>query len=51
AKSADPEVDSLVRFAIPVMTEATTVTTEATTVTTITTTVVIPADVGKDKSV
>ncbi|GKE52804.1 hypothetical protein Tco_1487960, partial [Tanacetum coccineum] len=40
AKSADPEVDSLVRCAIPVMTEATTVTTKATTVTTIATTVV-----------
>ncbi|GKA82528.1 retrovirus-related pol polyprotein from transposon TNT 1-94, partial [Tanacetum coccineum] len=44
AKSADPEVDSLVRSAVPVMTEATTVTTIATTV-------AIPADVGKDKSV
>ncbi|GJX97883.1 hypothetical protein Tco_0353681 [Tanacetum coccineum] len=43
AKSADPEVDSLVRSAVPVMTEATTVTTIATTV-------VVPADVGKDKS-
>ncbi|GKA12219.1 hypothetical protein Tco_0691765, partial [Tanacetum coccineum] len=43
AKSADPEVDSLVRSAAPVMTEATTVTTVATTV-------AIPADVGKDKS-
>ncbi|GKD04151.1 hypothetical protein Tco_1179125 [Tanacetum coccineum] len=32
AKSADPEVDSLVRSAVPVMTEATTVTTIATTV-------------------
>ncbi|GJZ68256.1 hypothetical protein Tco_0631496 [Tanacetum coccineum] len=42
AKSADPEVDSLVRSAIPVMTEATTVTTSATTVS-------IPTDVGKDK--
>ncbi|GJY38885.1 hypothetical protein Tco_0425249 [Tanacetum coccineum] len=39
-KSADPEVDSLVRSAAPVMTEATTVAT-----------VVIPADVSKDKSV
>ncbi|GJW61399.1 hypothetical protein Tco_0110734 [Tanacetum coccineum] len=38
AKSADPEVDSLVRSAVPVMTEATTVTTIATTV-------AIPADV------
>ncbi|GJU35392.1 hypothetical protein Tco_1183746 [Tanacetum coccineum] len=44
AKSADPEVDSLVRSAVPVMTEATTVTTIAPTV-------AIPADVGKDKSV
>ncbi|GKC87048.1 hypothetical protein Tco_1147697 [Tanacetum coccineum] len=43
AKSADPEVDSLVRSAVPVMTEATTVATIATTV-------VILADVGKDKS-
>ncbi|GJW08561.1 hypothetical protein Tco_1570984 [Tanacetum coccineum] len=43
AKSADPEVDSLVRSAAPVMTEATTVATVATTV-------VIPADVSKDKS-
>ncbi|GJT92690.1 hypothetical protein Tco_1081535 [Tanacetum coccineum] len=43
AKSADPEVDSLVRYAAPVMTEATTVTSIATTV-------VIPADVCKDKS-
>ncbi|GJV75863.1 hypothetical protein Tco_1507447 [Tanacetum coccineum] len=42
AKSADPKVDSLVRSAVPVMTEATTVTTIATTVS-------IPADVGKDK--
>ncbi|GJT39474.1 hypothetical protein Tco_0939339 [Tanacetum coccineum] len=44
AKSADPEVDSLVRSAVPVMTKATIVTTTATTV-------AIPADVGKDKSV
>ncbi|GJX98590.1 hypothetical protein Tco_0355609 [Tanacetum coccineum] len=44
AKSADPEVDSLIRFAVSVMTEATTVTTIATTV-------AIPAGVGKDKSV
>ncbi|GKA13268.1 hypothetical protein Tco_0692914, partial [Tanacetum coccineum] len=44
AKSADPEVDSLVRSAVPVMTEATTVTTIAPTV-------AIPTDVGKDKSV
>ncbi|GKA18839.1 hypothetical protein Tco_0698754 [Tanacetum coccineum] len=43
AKSADPEVDSLVRSAIPVMTEATNVATIATIV-------VIPADAGKDKS-
>ncbi|GKD59257.1 hypothetical protein Tco_1296766 [Tanacetum coccineum] len=43
AKSADPEVDSLVRSAVPVMTEATTVATIATTV-------AIPADVCKDKS-
>ncbi|GJU11269.1 hypothetical protein Tco_1133665 [Tanacetum coccineum] len=43
AKSADPEADSLVRSATPVMTEATTVATIATTV-------AIPADVGKDKS-
>ncbi|GJS35792.1 hypothetical protein Tco_0534174 [Tanacetum coccineum] len=43
AKSADPEVDSLVRSTISVMTEATTVTTSATTV-------AIPTDVGKDKS-
>ncbi|GKC57966.1 hypothetical protein Tco_1085564, partial [Tanacetum coccineum] len=44
AKSADPEVDSLVRSVVLVMTEATTVTTIALTV-------AIPADVGKDKSV
>ncbi|GJS37340.1 hypothetical protein Tco_0535722 [Tanacetum coccineum] len=44
AKSADPEVDSRVRSAVPVMTEATTVTTIAPTV-------AIPADIGKDKSV
>ncbi|GKC34659.1 hypothetical protein Tco_1047043, partial [Tanacetum coccineum] len=44
AKSVDPEVDSLVRSAVPVMTEATTVTTIAPTV-------AIPTDVGKDKSV
>ncbi|GJX44773.1 hypothetical protein Tco_0261449 [Tanacetum coccineum] len=44
AKSTDPEVDSLVRSAAPVMTEATTVATVATTV-------AIPADVSKDKSV
>ncbi|GKE30319.1 hypothetical protein Tco_1445703, partial [Tanacetum coccineum] len=44
AKSADPEVDSLVRSAAPVMTEATTVATVATTV-------AIPSDVSKDKSV
>ncbi|GJU14358.1 hypothetical protein Tco_1142324 [Tanacetum coccineum] len=43
AKSANPEVDSLVRYVVPVMTEATTVTTVATTV-------AIPADVSKDKS-
>ncbi|GKF07616.1 hypothetical protein Tco_0041840 [Tanacetum coccineum] len=43
AKSADPEVDSLVRSAAPVMTEATTVATVATTV-------AIPVDVNKDKS-
>ncbi|GJQ98044.1 hypothetical protein Tco_0009183 [Tanacetum coccineum] len=43
AKSADPEVDSLVRSAALVMTEATVVTTIATTV-------AVPADVGKDKS-
>ncbi|GJY81989.1 hypothetical protein Tco_0494740 [Tanacetum coccineum] len=43
AKSADPEVDSLVRSAAPVMTEATTVATIAITV-------AIPADVSKDKS-
>ncbi|GJW26888.1 hypothetical protein Tco_0040699 [Tanacetum coccineum] len=43
AKSADLEVDSLVRSAAPVMTEATTVATVATTV-------AIPADVSKDKS-
>ncbi|GJW49297.1 hypothetical protein Tco_0090648 [Tanacetum coccineum] len=43
AKSADPEVDSLVRSAAPVMTEAITVATVATTV-------AIPADVSKDKS-
>ncbi|GKD11341.1 hypothetical protein Tco_1191026, partial [Tanacetum coccineum] len=43
AKSADPEVDSLVRSAAPVMTEATIVATVATTV-------AIPADVSKDKS-
>ncbi|GJU96596.1 hypothetical protein Tco_1321352 [Tanacetum coccineum] len=40
AKSADPKVDSLVRSAAPVMTEATTVAT----------TVAIPANVSKDKS-
>ncbi|GJX40383.1 hypothetical protein Tco_0255373 [Tanacetum coccineum] len=40
AKSADPEVDSLVRSAAPIMTEATTVAT----------TVAIPANVSKDKS-
>ncbi|GKB58234.1 hypothetical protein Tco_0914420, partial [Tanacetum coccineum] len=39
AKSADPEVDSLVRSAAPVMTEVT-----------VATTVAIPADVSKDKS-
>ncbi|GJU82621.1 hypothetical protein Tco_1284986, partial [Tanacetum coccineum] len=44
AKSADPEVDSLVRSAVPVMTEATTVTTIATMG-------AITADVGKNKSV
>ncbi|GKC13302.1 hypothetical protein Tco_1010084 [Tanacetum coccineum] len=44
AKSADPEVDSLVRSAVPVMTEATTVTTIATTVGNST-------DYGKDKDV
>ncbi|GKG63602.1 hypothetical protein Tco_0643150, partial [Tanacetum coccineum] len=44
AKSADPEVDSLVRSAVSVITEATTVTTIAPTV-------AIPADVDKDKSV
>ncbi|GKC71431.1 hypothetical protein Tco_1117314 [Tanacetum coccineum] len=43
AKSADPEVDSLVRSAAPVMTEAITVATVATTV-------AIPADISKDKS-
>ncbi|GJW31540.1 hypothetical protein Tco_0051572 [Tanacetum coccineum] len=43
AKSADLEVDSLVRSVVPVMTDATTVATIATTVT-------IPANVGKDKS-
>ncbi|GJT32185.1 hypothetical protein Tco_0922604 [Tanacetum coccineum] len=43
AKSADPEVDSLVRSAAPVMTEATTVATVATIV-------AIPADVSKDRS-
>ncbi|GJX64263.1 gypsy type transposase [Tanacetum coccineum] len=42
AKSVDPEVDSLVRSAAPVMTEATTVATVATTV-------AISADVSKDK--
>ncbi|GJZ31528.1 hypothetical protein Tco_0576575 [Tanacetum coccineum] len=42
-KSADPEVDSLIRSVAPVMTEATTVATIATTV-------AIPADVSKDKS-
>ncbi|GKC02113.1 hypothetical protein Tco_0993723 [Tanacetum coccineum] len=41
AKSADPEVDSLVRSAAPVMTEAITVATVATTV-------AIPADISKD---
>ncbi|GJY97814.1 alanine--tRNA ligase [Tanacetum coccineum] len=41
AKSADPEVDSLVRSAAPIMTEATTVAT----------TVAIPANISKDKSV
>ncbi|GKB81253.1 hypothetical protein Tco_0948148, partial [Tanacetum coccineum] len=43
AKSAGPEVDSLVRSAAPVMTEAITVATVATTV-------AIPADISKDKS-
>ncbi|GJW03179.1 hypothetical protein Tco_1562035, partial [Tanacetum coccineum] len=43
ANSTDPEVDSFVRSAVLVMTEATAVTTIATTV-------VTPADVGKDKS-
>ncbi|GJY60516.1 hypothetical protein Tco_0461173 [Tanacetum coccineum] len=43
ANSADPEVDSLVRSAAPVMTEAITVATVATTV-------AIPADISKDKS-
>ncbi|GJZ66234.1 hypothetical protein Tco_0622930 [Tanacetum coccineum] len=43
AKSADPEVDSLVRSAAPVMTEATTVATVATTV-------AIPTNVSKEKS-
>ncbi|GKG41531.1 hypothetical protein Tco_0473282, partial [Tanacetum coccineum] len=43
AKSADPEIDSLVRSAAPVMSEATTVATVATTV-------AIPVDVSKDKS-
>ncbi|GJT18222.1 hypothetical protein Tco_0876928 [Tanacetum coccineum] len=42
-KSTDPEVDSLVRSAAPVMTEATTVATVATTM-------AIPADVSQDKS-
>ncbi|GJS03505.1 hypothetical protein Tco_0320013 [Tanacetum coccineum] len=41
--SAGPEGDSFVRSTAPVMTEATTMTTIATTV-------VVPADVGKDKS-
>ncbi|GKF69820.1 hypothetical protein Tco_0202877, partial [Tanacetum coccineum] len=44
AKSADPEVDSLVKSAASVMTEAITVATVATTVS-------ISADVSKDKSV
>ncbi|GJR09533.1 hypothetical protein Tco_0792185 [Tanacetum coccineum] len=44
AKSADPEVDSLVRSVASVMTKATTVATVATTV-------AIPTDVSKDKSV
>ncbi|GKA32010.1 hypothetical protein Tco_0718377 [Tanacetum coccineum] len=44
AKSVDPEVDSLIRSAVLVMTEATTMTTIAPTV-------AIPDDVGKDKSV
>ncbi|GJV54162.1 hypothetical protein Tco_1449903 [Tanacetum coccineum] len=43
AESADPEVDSLVRSAAPVITEATTVATVATMV-------AIPTDVSKDKS-
>ncbi|GJV17724.1 hypothetical protein Tco_1363047 [Tanacetum coccineum] len=43
AKSTDPEVDSLVRSAAPVMTEAITIATVATTV-------AIPVDVSKDKS-
>ncbi|GKG34353.1 hypothetical protein Tco_0437049, partial [Tanacetum coccineum] len=43
AKSADLEVDSLVRSAVPVMTKATTVATVATTV-------AIPVDADKDKS-
>ncbi|GKA56384.1 hypothetical protein Tco_0755456, partial [Tanacetum coccineum] len=48
AKSADAEVDSLIRSVAPVMTVATTVTTS---VSAAATTTVTPADVGKDKNV
>ncbi|GKB48527.1 hypothetical protein Tco_0899280, partial [Tanacetum coccineum] len=48
AKSADAEVDSLIRSVASVITVATTLTTS---VSTATTTIVTPADVGKDKNV
>ncbi|GKA97786.1 hypothetical protein Tco_0825680, partial [Tanacetum coccineum] len=48
AKSADAEVDSLIRFVAPVMTVATTVTTS---VSAAATTTVTSTDVGKDKNV
>ncbi|GKE39086.1 hypothetical protein Tco_1462491, partial [Tanacetum coccineum] len=48
AKSADAEVDSLIRFIALVMTVATTLTTS---VSAAATTTVTPADVGKDKNV
>ncbi|GJY40949.1 hypothetical protein Tco_0428219, partial [Tanacetum coccineum] len=48
AKSADAEVDSLIRSVAPVMTVATTLTTS---VSAAATTTVTPADVGKDKNV
>ncbi|GJV48291.1 hypothetical protein Tco_1438503 [Tanacetum coccineum] len=48
AKSADAEVDSLIRSVAPVMTVATTVTTS---ISVAATTTVTPTDVGKDKNV